>query len=370
MPLGPKNLVLHDYARYFFLLAIVVVLVLFFWVISPFLNVIIYAALIAVVLTPVHRRLLKLVRGHQDVAAFLSTLLTVVVVLTPLTFFTIFLVEQAVNAYGILDSKLVEIDFKTFQLDGGVSSWPVVGDLWTQLNSRYGLSTILQSTGFNALSVAQDWAAKISGFLVSQSGNVLKTVGDSLVGLLILILTTFFFFRDGSKFVGFLKNMSPLPKPYENEIQNKLRDTIYAIVIGNFGSAVLQGITGAIGFMIAGVENNIFWGTIMAFASLIPYLGAALVWIPMGIALMIHGDMGWGVFVLLWGLCAVSLVDNVARPVLIGSRTKMHPLATFLVVLGGIFIFGLKGIIFGPLILSLTVTIVHMYQLEYRQVLD
>lgn len=370
MPLGPKNLVLPDYARYFLILVVALVLFLFFWVISPFFNVIIYAGLIVVVLAPVNRWFLKILRGHSDIAAFLSTFVMVLVVLIPLTFFTLFLVQQAGNAYNILDSKLLEINLQSFQLDGGISSLPVIGDIWVKISTRYGLENIFANTGFDLLNIVKDLGTKISGFLVSQGGNIIKTVGDSLIGILILLLTTFFFFRDGGKLVVFLKDLSPLPRIYENEIQNKLKDTIYGIVAGNFGSAFLQGLAGAIGFMIAGVDNNIFWGTVMAFASLIPYLGAALVWLPMGLALIIQGQLAWGIFVLLWGICIVSLVDNIARPILIGRRTKMHPLATFMVVLGGIFIFGIKGIIFGPLILSLTITIIHIYKLEYKQVLE
>lgn len=370
MPLGPKNLVLHDYARYFFISAIGLVLLLFFWIISPFFSVLVYAALIAVVFQPVYRWFLKLVRGHTGVASFFSTVLVVLVVLIPLTLFTLFLAQQAVDAYQLLDSKLVEIDFKTLQLDGTISDWPVVGPLWAQISEHYGLTDILKDTEFSLLTVVQDLGEKISTFLVSQSASVLKSVGSTLVSLLILLLTIFFFFRDGLVFTKFLKNLSPLPTKYENEIENKLRETTYAIVVGGFGTSMLQGLVGGIGFAIAGVENIIFWGTIIAFASLIPYVGAALIWVPMSAALFLHGDWGWGLFLLAWGICLISVVDNVARPWLVGRRSNMHPLATFLVVLGGLFLFGLPGVVFGPLVLSLTVTIVHIYRLEYREILE
>ena len=366
---GPKNLVLHDYARYFFILAIAVVLALFFWVISPFLNVLVYASLIAVVFNPVFKWISKVLRGHTGIAAFLTTLVVMLVVLTPLTLFIIFLVQEAVSAYDILDSKLVEIDFESFRFTGAFSDLPWIGDIWTNLAQRYNLRELLGNYNFDLFSLVRDLGEKISTFLVSQSGTVLKSVGDTMIGVLILLLTIFFFFRDGENLTDFLKRLSPLPTKYENEIENKLRETTYAIVVGNFGTAILQGLVGAIGFAIAGVDNVLFWGTIMAFASLIPYIGAAFVWFPASLAFMVQGEWVWAIFLFLWGLCLISIVDNVARPILIGSRSKMHPLATFLVVLGGIFVFGLKGIIFGPLILSLTVTIIHIYQLEYHEVL-
>lgn len=363
-----KNLVLHDYARYFFIIAIVVVLSLFFWVISPFFNVLIYASLIAVIFHPLHRFFVKQLRAHPSVSAFFTTLIVTLVVLTPLALFIIFLTQEALNAYEILDNKLVELDFAEFEAEHRISDLPIVGPWWESLVVRYGLDEVFQDQ-FDALQVIKDLGQNLSTFLVAQSTTIVKSVGNTLLTLFILLLTTFFFFRDGDKIKAFLKKMSPLPNKYENEIENKLKDTTYAIVMGYFVTSFLQGLAGAVGFAIAGVHNVIFWGTLMAFGSLIPYLGASLIWFPVGLALVIQGDWMWGIFVWLWGVGLVSVVDNVARPFLIGSRTKMHPLATFLVVLGGIFIFGLKGIIFGPLILSLTVTIIHIYQLEYRNVL-
>lgn len=366
--INPKNLVLHDFARYFFLLAIIGVLGLFFWVISPFFNVLIYASLIAVLFYPLYNWLLQRVKGHSGIAALLSTILVMVIVLTPLTLFSIFLVQQALDAYEILDRKLLETNFGDYALSGAFSDLPVVGEWWTKLSERYGFDDIFQGH-FDLVQVIQDVGEAVTNFIVTQGGNIVKSFGNVVVSIFIFLLTTFFFFRDGKEIASFLKNMSPLPHKYEDQIQNKLRDTTYAIVLGNFATAFIQGAVAAIGFAIAGVHNVIFWGTLMAFASLIPYVGASLVWFPMGLAFILQGEIGWGIFIFIWGLGVVSVVDNVVRPLFIGNRTKMHPLATFLAVLGGIFMFGIKGIIFGPLILSLTVTIIHIYQLEYKQVL-
>lgn len=366
---NPKNLVLHDFARYFFLFAIVVILGLFFWVISPFFSVLVYAALIAVFFQPLNRWFLKLVRKHEGVAAFLSTLVVLFVVLTPLTFFAIFVVQEAVDAYEVLDDKLLEVDFEGFKLNGQFADLPIIGPLWQNISERYELGDTFKNVEFDVLSIVQDLGEKVTTFLVSQSASILRSVGGTVVGVLIFLLTLFFFLKDGGRLATYFKNISPLPTKYENVIAKKLRETISAIVFGGFGTSILQGLVGGVGFAIAGVENTVFWGTIMAFASLIPYIGASLIWFPMAVAFFLQENWIWGGFILAWGLTAVSFVDNVARPVLIGTRAKMHPLATFLAVLGGLYIFGIKGIIFGPIILSLTITIIHIYQLEYKEVL-
>lgn len=365
MPPPPKNLVLHDYARYFFMLVILGVLLLFFWIISPFFNVLIYATLITVVFYPLQTFFIRLVRGHRGISAFLSTLLVLILVLTPLTLFILFLARQAVSAFSVLDSRLLEIDFDRLESNLPLSDLPWVGEFFQSFLQRYGFGAY----DVDLFQVIEDLGQRVSDFLVLQGGSVLLSIGDTVVSIFILLLTIFFFFRDGEQLTAFMKKLSPLPSKYENEIENKLRETTYAIVVGNFGTAFLQGLVGAVGMAIAGVENVIFWGTLMAFASLIPYVGSSLIWGPAALALILNGSLFWGIFLIVWGLTLVSVVDNIARPYLIGSRTKMHPLATFLAVLGGIFVFGLKGILFGPLILSVTVTVVHIYQLEYRHVL-
>lgn len=365
---NPKNLVLHDFARYFFLAAIVGVLGLFFWVISPFFNVLVYACLIVVMFYPLYKWMLKKTRGHEGISAFVSTFLVALMVLGPLTLFGFFVVQQAVDAYNLLDHKLMETNFNNIELSGAFSDLPIVGDLWTRLSERYGFDEVFEGR-FDLVQMVQDFGETVTTFIVSQGAVIAKSFGNFVVSIFILLLTMFFFFRDGKELATFLKSMSPLPTKYENEIQKKLQDTTYAIVLGNFATAFVQGAVAAIGFAIAGVHNVIFWGTIMAFTSLVPYVGASIIWFPMALAFLFQGETGWGIFLLLWGGGVVSVVDNVIRPLFIGNRTNMHPLATFLAVLGGIFVFGLKGIVFGPLILSLTVTIIHIYQLEYKDVL-
>jgi predicted PurR-regulated permease PerM len=363
-----KTLVLHDFARYFFILAIVAVLALFFWIISPFFNVLIYASLIAVIFYPMYKWFLKKFKKHAGLSAFVTTVLVVFIVLTPLSLFGFFLVQQAVDAYNLLDTKLMQMDFSAVQWTGAFSDVPLLGDLWQKLSVRYGFGDLFEGQ-LDVLGVIQDFGSNVTNFIVAQGATIAKSVANLIVSFFILLLTTFFLFRDGEVIAHFLKNMSPLPTKYENEIENKLKDTTYAIVMGNFATAFMQGAVAAIGFAIAGIDNVIFWGSVMAFTSLIPYIGASIVWFPLGIGLLLQGEMVWGIFILAWGVGLVSLVDNIVRPIFIGNRTKMHPLPTFLAVLGGIFVFGLKGIIFGPLILSLTVTIIHIYQLEYRDVL-
>jgi predicted PurR-regulated permease PerM len=363
-----RNLVLHDFARYFFMAAILSVLGLFFWVISPFFNVLIYACLIAVLFSPVHRWFVRRMKMHQSIAAFLSTVLVALVVLTPLALLSMFLVQQAVDAYTLLNDKLLEANFSYLNWDGSIADLPWIGEWLSTMYDRYGLEQVFDDH-FDVFQIIQDFGKMVTSFIVAQSGAIVASLGNFVMTVFILLLTMFFFFRDGPSITEFMKTISPLPRRYENEIVRKLREATYSIVMGNFATSLVQGFVGAIGLAIAGVHNVIFWGTLMAFTSLIPYVGASLIWLPVALGLLLQGEPGWALFVCIWGLGIVATVDNFVRPIFIGNRTNLHPLATFLTVLGGIFIFGIHGIVFGPMILSLTVTIMHIYQLEYKEVL-
>ncbi len=363
-----KNLVLPDFARYFFVLFVLGVLLLFAWIISPFFNVLVYAATIVIIFFPLFTWLKSSLKGRASLAALLSTLFVLLVVLTPIAFFILFLSEEAVSAYQVLSSKWLTWNVSGLRWDG-LQDLPWIGGFLQTLGERLGFSDFVYNTQLDLITWIKDLAQTLAQFLVTQSTAILTTVGDTVLSFFILILTVFFFFRDGEHFLTSLKTLSPLPNRYELEISNKLRDTTYAIVMGTFVTALIQGVAGGIGFAIAGVNNVIFWTTLMAFASLIPYVGSVLIWGPISLFFILNGDVFWGVFLMIWGVCIVSLVDNLARPMLIGSRTRSHSLTTFLAVLGGILVFGIKGIIFGPLILSLTITILHIYELEYRDML-
>lgn len=363
-----KNLVLPDISRYFLIFCVIVAIVLLLWVTSPFFTILIYAGLLTVIFKPLHNIFLRFCRNQKSFAALLSTITVMLIFLIPMTLFIIFVAEEAVDSYLLIEEKAEEFDLSTVDFSN-IEDIPYVGEKWTEFSQKYNIPRIVKNLNVDLVTIIKDPAKSVSSFLVVQSANLLKGVGDTIVKVLLIVLTIFFFFRDGTRIKNFIKTMSPLPFKYENEIERKLRDTIFAIVVGGFGAAILQGVVGAVGFAIAGVQYVAFLGTMMAFGALIPYIGASIIWVPVVIGLLVQGELGSALFLTIWGFVLVSTVDNFIKPILIGNRARMYPLATFLVVLGGLFVFGLKGIVFGPLILSLALTIFHIYRMEYKDIL-
>jgi predicted PurR-regulated permease PerM len=359
-------LALPHFARYFFVTAIIGVGILFFWVISPFFDTLIFASLVAVVFYPVQAWLMKKMNGRRTLPALLSTLFVMLILLVPLILLSIFVVQEAIDSFVILENGI-----NTFDFGGkyGFSDIPWIGDNLANFSNRFGLKELVEAYELDFANTLRETAESVTSFIVASAGSIFKGLSDAMVQLFIFLMTVFYFFKDGDLVLSYAKKISPLPMKYENEIEVKLKESTYGVVVGNFGTALIQGFAGGIGFAVAGIEHVFLWGTLMAFASLIPYVGATVIWLPIAAALALSGEYWWAGFLTVWGFMIVASVDNVVRPYMIGGQTKMHSLATFLVVLGGILVFGLKGIIYGPIILTLTITIIHIYEKEYKEIL-
>jgi len=169
--------------------------------------------------------------------------------------------------------------------------------------------------------------------------------------------------------MGRIMHLTPLPNKYDREIFKKFRDVSYSVIVSTFITAIVQGSVGAIGFIIVGVPA-FFAGVAMALFALVPYIGAAIIWLPTAIYLLVVGQTWQGIFLLVWGFGVVSVIDNLLRPYLIRGRAEVHPLIIFFSILGGIIAFGFWGMIIGPIIVAITFTLLHIYELEYGDVLE
>ncbi len=174
----------------------------------------------------------------------------------------------------------------------------------------------------------------------------------------------YFFFKDGKAIVGYVEKIMPIPHPYGSEIFQKFRQVSLAMLYGIFLTAILQGFLGGIGLAVAGIRNPIFWGTLMAFFGILPIGGTGIVWLPASLFLLASGHYIAGIGLLIWGGLIVAFIDNLVKPIIISQQTKIYPLATFLVVIGGLLVFGLKGAIIAPMVLAAFMSFVHIYQLQ------
>jgi len=202
-------------------------------------------------------------------------------------------------------------------------------------------------------------AAAISGFVAGNIGSVFTGTIDVVLKLFLFILAMFYFLKDGTQFKETYRAMSPLKKESDDKIARSIKVSINSIMLGSVTVAVLQGFITGLGLWIFGVPNPFFFGTLAGFLALIPALGAPIVWVPAAAYLYFtkDGSFLW-LYLVIWGVVAVGLIDNILGPKVINKGIKIHPLFILLSIIGGLAVFGPEGFILGPLVLSIFVAII------------
>jgi predicted PurR-regulated permease PerM len=209
-----------------------------------------------------------------------------------------------------------------------------------------------------------DIAKRSSDWMVGAATFILKETSSFFVSLFFIIFAMFFFFRDGERMMRKLMLWSPLKDTYNLRLFKKFRDVSYSTIVSTFVTAFAQGLVGAIGYMIIGVPA-FFPGILIGFTSLLPYIGSMLVYIPTGIYLLLTGQIWQGIFILLWGAIVIGNTDNIIRTYMIQGKAHVNPVFVFFSIIGGVYLLGFWGVVIGPLIVSIAITVFHIYELEY-----
>jgi predicted PurR-regulated permease PerM len=325
---------------------------LFLWVVRGFLVPVFWAAVFAVIFWPVYQRALRGTGGRPAIAALLSTLAVVVVVLVPLGLLTAAVAQQAFSLYQRISAGEISLSAPIAFVE---RSLPTVAALF----QRYGIDFAqLRATAETAAIAATQYAASQA---LSFGQNALTTT--VLFALMLYFL--FFFFRDGERIRNGLIRAIPMGDEREARLFSKFAEVARATVQGTLIVAAVQGALGGIMFGIAGIHAAIFWGVVMGILSLLPAVGAGLVWGPAAIIFFSTGAIGKGLFLVIGGSVVVGLVDNILRPVLIGRQARMPDYLVLLATLGGLAAFGLAGFVAGPVVAALFLVMWEMFADEY-----
>jgi len=210
---------------------------------------------------------------------------------------------------------------------------------------------------------------KSSNWMISGATSAVVGTTNFVVSLALIILTMFFFFVDGKKMLDGLMYLLPLPDKYNQEIFDKFREISYTTIISTFVVALAQGLVGAIGFAFVGFPAFLA-GVLVAILSLLPYVGSMIFYVPVGLYYLLMGQTWQGIFILLWGFLIIGTIDNVIRAWMLKDKAQINPIFVVFAVLGGISLFGFWGVILGPLVVAITVTVLHIYSLEFAPELD
>lgn len=336
---------------YFFFLLLLIVGVVVFFIFQPFLTAIVAAAILSTVFKKTYFTLEKWTHGSKGISSFLTCLLVVFIVVTPVFLVLSLAIGEANNLYHILsqESSLETMIHRVVTVAHSVPYLSIFFDTQTLDQARI-LSDIKQFSQ-NALGLLQAAYQGITSFLF---------------WVFVMFFSLFYFLIDGKHILKYLMDLSPLRNEHDQLLMKKFVSISRGTLKGTIVIGALQGLLSGVTFWIAGIPSPAIWGMVMMICSIIPMIGSGLVWIPAGIIMLLFGNIWQGVFIFAVGFGVISVIDNVLRPKLVGKDTQMHPLLILFATLGGISVFGLSGFIIGPIIVSLFLALGEIYMIEFR----
>jgi predicted PurR-regulated permease PerM len=345
-----------DYGR----IAVVVVLgiVLYYVgrILLPFLPALAWAAVLATVFYPAFEWLSRLLR-RPGLASVLTCILLTLAIVLPVMVLLFLLAGDSVSAYRMLEGRI--------KAGGGGRLGPLGNSsayLWflAQLHALGLPEPNLSQTATRAL-------GGVSEFLVSHSASVLSRFMHFALNCVVMLFTLYYLFLHGPGILREFRRLSPLRQEHEEIIMQKFRDIAQATFLGSFTTALLQGTAGGLVFLFFGLPSPLLWGAVMAFLSLVPVVGTALVWGPVTVYYLLSGAVWKGLLMLVIFAAAAGSIDNIVKPLLIKRGTQIHTLWVFLSILGGVGVFGFLGFVLGPFLVTSFLTLIEIYKVEYRE---
>ena len=353
LPLDPER-----FRAVFLLLLVLGISLLFLEMVRPFLTALFLGAIFSGMGQPVYRRLVRWCGGRESVASAATLLLFFALLLGPIGTFL-----------GIVTNQALQVS---------QSAGPWIESLQTRLDEPGALDRILDSVPFaDAIRPFQEQASQKLGQLATTLGSwVVQWLGDFTRGtvrfiflLFIMLYAMFFFLKDGHSVLRTMLYYLPLSNEDEHRMLARFVSVTRAIIKGTFLIGIVQGALAGIAFAVAGIPAAAFWGTVMAVLSIVPGIGSALVWVPATIYLLAIDRVAAGAGLFVWCAGVVGTVDNVMRPWLVGRDTKMPDLMILIGTLGGLVVFGAAGVIIGPIVAALFITVWELYGEAFAHIL-
>jgi len=325
-----------------FLWLVVVVSVVFAWIVAPLHGAILWAVVIAILFAPLNRRLRRSMNEKPNLAAFATLLIILVIVIIPLTVVITSLVTEATGVYDKIQSGELNFGQYAQRVFDSMPGWA----------SKLGLSSLgALKAKFSA------GLSETSKVVAVQAVHIGQNTFNFFLNLFVMLYLLFFILRDGEEIYRRIKNAVPLRSEHQRALFDRFTIVIRATVKGSMVIAILQGSLGGLIFWILGIQVPLLWGALMTILSLLPAVGAAVIWVPVAIYLLATGEIWRGIVLTLFGTLVISLVDNLVRPILVGKDTKMPDYVVLISTLGGIAAFGVNGFVIGPVIASMFISV-------------
>ena len=325
-----------------FLWLLIAVSIAFLAILWPYYEAVFWGVALAILFAPLHRRLLARMPQRRNLAALCTLLLCLVLVILPVTLLGIALVQEASHLYERIRSGQLNFGAYFQQVINAMPSWAMGWLDRMQLTSVSALQDKLSAVSVQA-----------SQLIATRALNIGQNTLQFVVSLGVMLYLLFFLLRDGRSLATRIRNAIPLKESQKTNLSSKFTTVIRATLKGNLMVAACQGLLGGLIFWTLGVQGPILWGVLMAFLSLLPAIGAGLIWAPVAIYFLATGALWQAAILTAFGVAVIGMVDNVLRPILVGRDTKMPDYVILISTLGGMTLLGLNGFVIGPVIAAL-----------------
>ena len=330
-------------------LGVALAIALLWAIVRPFWSGLFLAAVLAGVFSGLQRRLARKLGGRAGLAAGLITLLVLLAIVLPLAGIAGVLTKEIIQVINWVRGALQESG-----VEGLVERLP--GPL--RALAEQGLQ------GLGGGESGQSWvhvAQSQSGKAAAAVTTFLSATSRAVVEAILMLIAFYFLLTDGTRLVAWLERVTPLPDGRFRSYLTEFRGVSRAVILSTVGTGAVQAVAALVGYLIARVPNAIFFTLLTFFMSFIPSVGAGSVPVVLAIVLLVQGRIGWGIFLIVWGLLVVGLIDNVVKPLLIKGEVEMHGAVVFFALLGGLAAFGPVGLVAGPLVVAFFIAIVRAY---------
>ncbi|MFH1351717.1 MAG: AI-2E family transporter [Pseudomonadota bacterium] len=344
----------------FFLIILVGAAILFLKLFWTYVSAIILALLIASAFYPLYSWVKKLLKENEQSASILMIIFISLILIIPVGGFIGTLSNEAFDFYNRSKSS---VSLKKLQES-------LQGDsVWARRIRKAGEMANIELTPEAIDELATSIGKNVGLFLSKQLSSIASNLLSFLIHFFLMILVIFYLFRDGGHLKKYISDLVPLPMAQQELVVKKFREMGRAVIFGNGLSGIIQGILGGVGFFVFGLGSPFLWGTVTGFMAFLPIIGASAVFIPAAVILLIQGKTGLAIGYLAYNVCYSAIMEYIVKPRIIGKGMQMNPILVFIGIIGGIKLFGILGVIYGPLIMTIFLTLAEIYRLEYKEVM-
>jgi predicted PurR-regulated permease PerM len=350
----------HNSILWFFLACFLASFFMLGWLLIPFLSTIVIAGVIAGIFHPLFMLIQKNGYIGANFASILTCFLIFLILFVPIVFFVGILTQEAFGLYELARNAVQNDQIKNLLQSSRA----------LERANVFLANFNMTITGDQLQETIAEVGKMVGLFLYNQARAIASNTFAFLVEFFLMLMVIFFLLIDGRRLVSYIIDLSPLLSDQEETLIRKFRDMAGAILVGNGLGGLIQGVLGGACFWIFGIESAFLWGVIMGLLAFLPIIGIGAVFIPTAILMLLKGRIAVGIFFFVFYIILSGGIEYLFKPKVVGQRVKMHTLLVFLAIIGGLKLFGILGIIYGPLVVTAFLTLADIYRANYQILIE